>query len=68
MTPDPDPAIGSHCSITTTADTLVPGTITEAMRTVWQIGRARVDDGGADGDPSTTGDNTVFAVQGVFIP
>jgi WD40 repeat protein len=65
---DPDPRIGSDCSITTTADTLVPGTIKEGLRTVWQIGRARVDDGGADGDPSTTGDNTVFAVQGVFIP
>ena len=67
-TPDPAPGIGSDCSITTTADTLVPGTIKESKRTVWQVGRARVDDGGADGDPSTTADNTVFAVQGVFIP
>jgi hypothetical protein len=28
----------------------------------------RVFDGGADGDGSTAGDNTVFAAQGVFIP
>jgi hypothetical protein len=66
--PDPDPLLGSDCSISTTADTLVPGTIKESLRTVWQIGRARVDDGGADNDPSTTADNTVFATQGVFIP
>jgi hypothetical protein len=28
----------------------------------------RVYDGGADGLASTTGDNTLFAVQGVFAP
>jgi hypothetical protein len=66
--PDPDPLVGSDCSLATSADTLVPGTIKESRRTVWQVGRARVDDGGADGDGSTTADNTVFAVQGVFVP
>jgi hypothetical protein len=67
-TPDPAPTVGSDCSISTTADSLVPGTITESLRTVWQIGRARVDDAGPDGDPDTTGDNAVFATQGVFVP
>jgi hypothetical protein len=28
----------------------------------------RVDDAGPDGNPDTTADNTVFAVQGVFVP
>jgi hypothetical protein len=27
-----------------------------------------VFDGGADGDADTTGDNTLFAVQGAFTP
>jgi hypothetical protein len=67
-TPDPAPNIGSDCSISTTADTLVPGTVTESLRTIWQIGRVRVDDAGPDGNPDTTTDNTVFAVQGVFVP
>jgi hypothetical protein len=66
--PDPDPGLGSDCSISTTADTLVPGTIQAGLRTIWQIGRVRVDDAGADGNPDTTADNTVFAVQGVFVP
>jgi Tol biopolymer transport system component len=65
---DPDPTVGSSCSLETTADTLVPGAIEEGERAIWQIGRARVDDGGADADGSTTADNTVFAVQGVFVP
>jgi Tol biopolymer transport system component len=67
-TPDPTTNVGSDCSISTTADTLVPGTIKESLRTVWQIGRVRVDDAGPDGNPDTTADNTVFAVQGVFVP
>ena len=67
-TPDPATDTGSDCSISTTADTLVPGTIKESLRTIWQIGRVRVDDAGPDGNPDTGADNTVFAVQGVFVP
>jgi Tol biopolymer transport system component len=67
-TPDPAANLGSDCSISTTADTLVPGTIKEGLRAIWQIGRVRVDDAGPDGDPDTNADNTVFATQGVFIP
>jgi hypothetical protein len=67
-TPDPAPTTGSMCSVSTTADSLVPGTIKESLRTIWQIGRVRVDDAGPDGNPDTTADNTVFATQGVFVP
>jgi hypothetical protein len=67
-TPTADPNVGSDCAISTTADSLVPGTITEGLRSVWQIGRVRMDDAGADGDTSTAADNGVFAVQGVFVP
>jgi TolB protein len=66
--PDPAPTLGSDCSIATTANSLVPGTIKPSLRTIWQIGRVRVDDAGPDGNPDTTADNTVFAVQGVFVP
>ena len=41
--------------------------VKETMRTIWQLGQVRVNDGGADGLVSTT-PNTLFAVQGVFVP
>ena len=46
----------------------MPGTVTELRRTVWGLDRIQVYDGGADSDADTTGDNGVFAMQGVFVP
>jgi Tol biopolymer transport system component len=65
---DPNPQIGSDCSLSTTIDTLVPGAILESRRSIWQLGQVRVFDGGADGDGSTLADNTVFATEGLFVP
>jgi hypothetical protein len=62
-----DTAIGAVCSVSTTADSVLPGTITEVKRTILQLGEVKVFDGGADGLAATP-DNSVFAVQGVFIP
>ena len=61
------PAIGATCSVSTTAEALVPGFVDERKRAIWDIGRIRVLDGGADGDADTS-PNTVFAVQGLFVP
>jgi Tol biopolymer transport system component len=63
-----DATVGSDCTLTTTANTLYPGAIVKGKRAIWQLGRGRLDDSGPDGNPDTTGDNTVFAVQGVFVP
>ena len=63
-----DPAKGSDCAIDTTLDTLVPGAVTSGKRAIWELGQAKVYDGGTDGDPATTADNTLFVVQGVFVP
>jgi hypothetical protein len=60
-------AIGSSCSIDTTADAVMPGVVKEIRRANWQMGQVQVFDGGADGAWSTT-PNTLFAVQGVFVP
>jgi hypothetical protein len=60
--------LGSDCNITTTVDSLYPGAITAGQRAVWQLGQVRAYDGGADGVASTTGDNTLFLTQGIFIP
>jgi hypothetical protein len=60
-------AIGSSCTLNTTVDALVPGTIKEGRRAMWALGQVRVNDGGPDGVVSTT-PNTLFLVQGVFVP
>jgi uncharacterized repeat protein (TIGR01451 family) len=66
-TPTGATTIGSSCSISTTADALIPGMVIEGKRAIWELGRTRVFDGGSDGD-AATGPNTLFAVQGVFVP
>jgi dienelactone hydrolase len=58
---------GADCSLTTTADSVVPGAIKEGKRTIWQLGKVNVFDGGADGSPSSF-PNDVFLTQGVFVP
>ena len=40
----------------------------EGQRAIWELGQIQVFDGGSDGDGDTTGDNTLFAVQGAFAP
>jgi plastocyanin len=63
-----DTNIGSNCNLVTTADALTPGTIREVKRTIWQLGRIDVYDGGPDGLAATTGGNTLFLRQGLFVP
>jgi hypothetical protein len=60
-------SVGSTCAIATTADTLVPGTVKEGVRTIWEAGQVSLFDGGADGIASTD-PNTAFETQGVFVP
>jgi glucose/arabinose dehydrogenase len=59
--------VGSTCAVTTTVDAVTPGAVKESMRTVWQLGKVTVFDGGADGVAATS-PNTRFAVQGIFVP
>ena len=51
-------AAGATCQLTTTADTLVPGTVVERKRAIWQFDRVAVHDSSDD----------LFMTQGVFIP
>ena len=62
-----DPATGSICSATTTADAVVPGMVLELKRSVWDVGKVEVFDGGSDGNVATA-PNTLFADQGIFVP
>jgi acyl-homoserine lactone acylase PvdQ len=58
---------GGACSLSTSLDALVPGTITESKRAVWQLGEVTVSDGGSDGLVSSS-PNTLLARQGIFVP
>jgi uncharacterized protein len=62
-----DTTVGSTCAITTTANSVLPGTVSAGKRAIWQLGQIEVFDGGPDGLASTD-DNTVFARQGIFVP
>ena len=61
-------SIGSDCSLSTTVNALIPNLIVAGARSNWEFGQVRVYDGGGDGDGDTQGDNTLFAVQGLFVP
>ena len=59
---------GGDCNVATTADAVTSGIVLEGKRTIWELSQVQVFDGGADGDADTEGDNTLFAVQGLFAP
>ena len=50
-----------------TFDAILPGSISEGARAIWQLEAVRVYDGGADGQ-AATGPNTLFEQQGIFVP
>ena len=49
-------------------ETLIPGALVEFRRAIWALDQVKVYDGGPDEDAATTGDNSLFAVPGVFVP
>jgi TolB protein len=63
-----DPAVGASCHVSTTLDAVLPGAVPERHRAIWGLGQVRVYDSGGDGYASTTDDNELFAVQGLFVP
>ena len=66
-----DPAVGSTCSASTTVNALLgsdPGAVDERRAAIWELDQIAVWDGGEDGFIDSRDDNTVLAVQGVFVP
>jgi len=61
-------SIGSNCSLSTTVNALIPNLVVAGARSNWEFGQVRLYDGGNDGDGDTQGDNTLLAVQGLFVP
>jgi hypothetical protein len=62
-----DTSIGGTCSVATTANAAVPGSVLESRRTIWQLGQMQVYDGGASGVAGSS-DANLFMDQGVFVP
>jgi len=60
-------AIGSTCLATTSANATVPGAVKDGKRAIVEVGQITITDGGPDGVVGTT-PNTLFGVQGIFIP
>ena len=65
---DPDPGIGSTCSLVTTVNALIPGLVAGGARSIWQFDQFALFDGGPDQDGNTIPGNTLFMNQGVFVP
>jgi Tol biopolymer transport system component len=55
------------CSVATTANAVMPGSVLEGKRAVWELGQVKVYDGGANGVAGSS-DATLFMDQGVFVP
>jgi hypothetical protein len=62
--------IGSTCSVSSTLDALIgDGVVKESKRSIFKlVGDIEVWDPGADGNLGTSGDNTLFAGSGLFVP
>jgi hypothetical protein len=60
-------SIGGTCTTNTSANAVVVGSVKDNQRGVIGIAQLQINDGGADGQVATA-DNTLFGVQGIFIP
>ena len=60
-------AIGGTCTANTSANATVPGAVKDGKRALVEIGQIQISDGGPDGLVGTS-PNTLFGVQGIFIP
>ena len=60
-------AIGGTCTANTSANAAVPGRSRTVSVPIVEVGQIQITDGGPDGVVGTT-PNTLFAVQGIFIP
>jgi hypothetical protein len=62
-----DTTIGSTCSVSTSADTVVPDVTKENKQSIVQVFRLKAKDAGANGIPGDTDDRD-STMQGIYIP
>jgi hypothetical protein len=61
-------SVGGSCTINTTGNAVVPGSVVAGKRAIWEVGQVQVFDGGGDGNPHTGDGETLVFVQGLFVP
>lgn len=59
--------IGSNCTLSTTVNALVPGTVVSGRRAIWELGQIQIWDPGPDGTFGDA-DDAQFLRQGIFVP
>jgi hypothetical protein len=62
-----NPAVGATCSVATTANAVLPGSVAAGKSSIWQTFRLRVYDSGPNGTRDDS-DDTLFLQQGIFAP
>jgi len=65
--PTNNTSLGSACGANTSANALVAGSVIADKQAVIEVGEVQQLDSGPDGNVQT-GDNQVFATQGIFLP
>jgi hypothetical protein len=63
-----DTATGSTCTLNTNTAAFLGACFHDSKRAIFELRDVRVMDGGPDGDGDTTGDNSLFARPGLFVP
>jgi hypothetical protein len=68
-----DTTIGGFCRIPeSSVEAMIPDAVKEGKKMVVEIAQVHINDGGADGDIQTEGPparpNSLFAVQGIYVP
>ena len=58
----------ARASLSTSADAIIPGSVPEGERSIWELGQVEVWDGGPDGAIATAAGDNVFLREGVFVP
>jgi hypothetical protein len=60
---------GGRCQLgPVSLNSIIPSVVRENKRSIWELDRIRVFDGGPDDNINTPGDNQLFATQGLFAP
>ncbi len=62
-----DNSVGSTCSVSTSANAVLPGSAQTGNRAIWALGQVQVFDGGANGVAGAA-DARLFEDEGVFVP
>jgi hypothetical protein len=62
-----DTSSGSTCSISTSANSVSPGSVNAGDGAIWQLSQVEVYDGGSTGTAGAS-DATLFEDEGIFIP